>query len=110
MVGRWCTSGGIPDMAWINRSVSVLEVAQKLGLEIANHERIRCWHPDRHHNGDRTASVGVRKMNNTVKCFGIACGIGPFGPIDLVKDVLNVASPQEAFGARENLPTSAFQK
>jgi hypothetical protein len=87
---------GIPNMAWINRNVPVLEVARTLQLEIADQGRIRCWHPDHHENRDRTASVGIRKVNNTVKCFGNGCGVGPFGPIDFVKDVLSLRSPHEA--------------
>ena len=48
-----------------------------------------------HHNGDRTAS-GIRKINNTVKCFGVGCGVGPLGPVDLVIQVLRLKHVIEA--------------
>lgn len=79
---------GIPDFEWINRHIPIAEVAIALGLRLNEDGMIHCWHRDRHQHGDRTASVGVRKSNNTVKCFGNGCGIGPLGPIDLVRDVL----------------------
>ncbi len=46
---------------------------------------IRCWHPERHHHGDRTPSVGIDRRFNKVKCFG--CEGKLLGPIDLVVDV-----------------------
>ena len=49
---------------------------------------IHCWHAERHKNGDRTASVGIWKSTNKVKCF--ACATPPMGVIDLVMDVLSV--------------------
>src|SRR5262249_20847205 len=101
-------SVGIPDMRWINRELSITTVAKTLGLRIDADGRIHCWHPEHHHNGDRTASVGVRKTNNTVKCFGSGCGVGPFGPSDLVKDTLSLASVCEAalwIAARFKVPS-----
>jgi hypothetical protein len=86
--------GGIPDMRYINRDVRVADVARKLDLRLDGSSKIHCWRPDRHQNGDRTASVGIRAANNTVKCFG--CHIGPLGPIDLVMDVLGMSSPADA--------------
>jgi hypothetical protein len=47
-----------------------------------------------HQHGDRTASVGLRTINNTVKCFG--CDVGPLGPVDLVMEVLGLKNPGEA--------------
>jgi DNA-binding HxlR family transcriptional regulator len=88
--------GGVPDMRWINRNLSITEVAKMLELRTGAHGLIHCWHPERHHNGDRTASVGVRKNVNTVKCFGAGCGVGPLGPIDLVVDALGLNGPSEA--------------
>jgi hypothetical protein len=49
---------------------------------------IHCWHPDKHQNGDRTASVGIKKKTNRVKCFG--CGPPIMSVVDLVCDVLGV--------------------
>ena len=90
------TSGGIPDMRWINRNVPVLGLATALDLRVGSNGNLHCWHTEGHANGDRTASVGVRKRNNTVKCFGVGCGAGPFGPIDLIRDVLGLEFPAEA--------------
>jgi len=79
-------------MRWINRNLPIIGVAEKLDLRVSAQGLIHCWHPERHHNGDRTASVGIRAKNNTCKCFGSGCGAGPFGPIDLVKDALGLPS------------------
>jgi hypothetical protein len=88
--------GGIPDFGWINKNLAIAEVAGALGLKVGTNGLIHCWHPDKHQFGDRTASVAIRQTNNTAKCFGNGCGVGPFGPIDLVRDVLGFDSPLEA--------------
>jgi hypothetical protein len=88
--------GGIPDFGWINKNLSIAEVAQALDLQFGTNGLIRCWHPDKHQHGDRTASVAIRQTNNTAKCFGNGCGVGPFGPTDLVGDVLGFESALEA--------------
>jgi hypothetical protein len=85
---------GIPDMRYINRQIPIVEVARKLDLRLDGPSKIHCWHPDRHQHGDRTASVGVHRSNNTAKCFG--CDSKPMGPIDLVMDVLNMSQPADA--------------
>jgi hypothetical protein len=85
---------GIPDMRYINRQIPIVKVASALDLRLDSVAKIHCWHPDRHKNGDRTASVGIRTSNNTVKCFG--CDSKPMGPIDLVMDVLALTSPADA--------------
>jgi hypothetical protein len=85
---------GIPDLRHINRKIPVADVARALGLRFGDNGNIHCWDPERHQNGDRTASVGIRKANNTVKCFG--CGAGPMGPVDLMMTVLQLKSPGEA--------------
>ena len=79
--------GGIPDAQFIREKVPVAEVASALDLEVFDNRMIRCWHPERHHNGDRTPSVGIYRRYNKVKCFGIACDGCVLGPIDLVMDV-----------------------
>jgi hypothetical protein len=81
-------SSGIPDMRYINRQVPIADIARALDLRLDGAGKIHCWHADRHKNGDRTASVGIRSTNNTVKCFG--CDFLPIGPIDLVMDVLEL--------------------
>ncbi len=78
---------GIPDAQFIREKVPIGEVASALGLEVFDTGMIRCWHPERHHRGDRTPSVGIDRHYNKVKCFGIACDGGLMGPIDLVIDV-----------------------
>jgi hypothetical protein len=81
-------------MRYINREIGIIEVARALDLKIDGPSKIHCWHPDRHKHGDRTASVGVRANNNTVKCFG--CDSKPLGPIDLVMDVLDMSAADAA--------------
>ncbi len=76
---------GIPDMRAI-RQLPIPEVARALDLRFGSNGLIHCWYPDKHQHGDRTASVGIQKTLNRVKCFG--CGSRPMGPLDLVKDVL----------------------
>ena len=88
------TAASIPDMRFINREVPIDDVARALQLRLDGANRIHCWHPERHKNGDRTASVGVRTANNTVKCFG--CDSKPMGPIDFAMDVLGMASAADA--------------
>jgi hypothetical protein len=98
-------SVGIPDMKFINRKISVMDIAKALDLRL-DVNKIHCWHPDRHKNGDRTASVGIRSTNNTVKCFG--CNSPPLGPIDFVIDVLQLNSPADAalwIAERFDVPT-----
>ena len=85
---------GIPDLRFINRKIPIIEVARVLDLRFGDNGHIHCWRPELHEHGDRTASVGIRTTNNTVKCFG--CGIGPLGPADLVSAVRGLKSPGEA--------------
>lgn len=87
-------ASAIPDMRFINRELSIADVARKLDLRLDGNSKIHCWHPDRHQHGDRTASVGIRTTNNTVKCFG--CDSKPIGPIDLVMYALGTESPADA--------------
>jgi len=84
----------VPDLRFINRKIAIREIARALELTFGADGNIHCWRPELHQNRDRTASVGIRKVNNTVKCFG--CGLGPFGPVDLVMSVLGLANPGEA--------------
>jgi hypothetical protein len=85
---------GIPDLKYINRSIPIAGIAQALDLKFGLNGNIHCWRGELHKNGDRTASVGIRNVNNTVKCFG--CGLGPFGPADLVRSVLDIESVGDA--------------
>jgi len=84
----------VPNLRYINRNVPIVEVARALDLRIGDNGNLHCWRPHLHQNGDRTASVGVRKKNNTVKCFG--CHIGPIGPVDLTMQVLGLKSVGKA--------------
>jgi hypothetical protein len=96
---------GIPNMRFINRQVPVTDVARALDLRLDGAGKIHCWHPNRHKNGDRTASVGIRTANNTVKCFG--CDSKPMWPIDFVMDVLGLAAADAALwiAQRFKVPT-----
>jgi len=84
--------GGIPDAQFIREQVPIAEVASALGLEVFATGMIRCWHPEHHHHGDRTPSVGIDRHYNKVKCFG--CGGKLLGPIDLVVDVRECNLPE----------------
>jgi hypothetical protein len=101
---------GIPDMHFINRDVPILEVARALDLRLDGIGKIHCWHPERHQHGDRTASVGIRTANNTVKCFG--CDSKPMGPIDLVMEVCGIAPADAALWIAERfeVPTIPARK
>jgi hypothetical protein len=87
---------GVPDLHYINRKIPVARIAHALDLRFGNNGQIHCWRPQLHQNGDRTASVGIRKTNNSVKCFGSRCGVGPLGPVDLVMSVLGWRNPGNA--------------
>lgn len=97
---RMGPKSGIPDMKYINRNVPIAEVARALDLRLDCASRIHCWHPERHEHGDRTASVGIRANNNTVKCFG--CDSKPMGPIDMVMDVRGVGPADAALWIAEH--------
>ena len=102
---------GIPDMRFINHHLSIAGVARALDLRLEGGSKIHCWHPERHQHGDRTASVGIRTSNNTVKCFG--CDSKPLGPIDLVMDVLGMSSSADAalwIAARFSVPSIPARK
>jgi hypothetical protein len=100
---------GILDMRYINREVRIIEVARELDLRLDGKTKIHCWHADRHQHGDRTASVGIRTSNNTVKCFG--CDSRPMGPIDLVMDVMHMAHPADAaFWIADHFPVPSIPK
>jgi len=99
------SAAGIPDMRFINHEVPVADIAKALELRLDGAGKIHCWHPERHQRGDRTASVGIRKSNNTAKCFG--CDSKPMGAIDFVMDVLGLAAADAALwiAARFHVPT-----
>jgi hypothetical protein len=104
-LSRMLRGDGIPDMRYISRQVRIVEVARSLDLRLDGRSKIHCWYPDRHQHGDRTASVGIRAGNNTVKCF--VCDLKPMGPIDLVMDVLGMAAADAALwiAARFTVPS-----
>ena len=91
-------------MRFINRKVPIADVARALNLRLDGARKIHCWRPDRHKNGDRSASVGIRIANNTVKCFG--CDSKPIGPIDMVMAVreLGVADAALWIAGRFDVP------
>jgi hypothetical protein len=76
-------------------------VAGALELRFGSNGNIHCWRPQLHQNGDRTASVGIWKISNKVKCFG--CEMAPLGPLDLVMAVLNLSIGQAARWIAERL-------
>src|SRR5438105_9538916 len=56
-----------------------------LDLKFGSGGNIHCWHSEKHKNGDRTASVGIWKSTNRVKCFG--CDTPTMSVVDLVMNV-----------------------
>ena len=97
---------GIPDLRYIHRKIPIVDVARALNLRIGTNGNIHCWHPEQHQHGDRTASVGIRKINNTVKCFGF--GVGPLSVVDLVMAVLQLKNPGAA--ARWSILSGAMSR
>jgi hypothetical protein len=85
---------GVPDIGFINREISIADLARELDLKFGNDGNIHCWRPELHQSGDRTASVSIWRRTNKVKCFG--CDMGPLGPIDLVLSVLAISNPGDA--------------
>jgi hypothetical protein len=89
------------------RRLPIVDVLRALDVRFGSNRMIHCWHPEKHQHGDRTASVGIEKARNRVKCFG--CHSKSMGPLDLVSDVLGV-SPKEAalwIAARFEVPRIA---
>ena len=77
-----------PDIAWIKKNVSVLEVGKALGLRI-RHRRAKCWRPENHTHGDADPSLHFFERGNRVRCF--VCDMrGGHSNIDLVMGVLSV--------------------
>ena len=103
-------SGGIPDMRFINRRIPIGDVAHSLDLRFDGATRVHCWHPERHKNSDRTASVGLAGSTNTAKCF--SCDTKPLSVVDLVVDVLRVTVAEAAkwIGQRFPVPTIPARK
>jgi hypothetical protein len=87
---RIAAEEGIPDAHWINNQLPIADVAVALGCGQPLHGKLHCWHPERHKNGDRTPSVGIKKAANRVKCFGCAGDSKYMSVIDFAKDYLGV--------------------
>ena len=101
-------SDAVPDLRWCNRNLLIADVAKHLGLQMEGDRMIHCWHPERHKNGDRTASVGIWRSTNKVKCF--ACATPPIGVIDLVMDVLAIDIPSAAAWLSEHFDVQKLPK
>ena len=80
-------SGKIPDARRINRELDIRRVAAALEIRCSG-SRFRCWHPEKHRNGDANPSVGYWAAANRLKCF--VCGKPAIGVIDLVMDARNL--------------------
>lgn len=77
-----------PDIAWIKKNVSVLEVGKAIGMRI-RHRRAKCWRPENHTHGDADPSLHFFERGNRVRCF--VCDMrGGHSNIDLVMRVLSV--------------------
>ena len=77
-----------PDIAWIKKNVSVLEVGKVLGLRIRN-RRAKCWRPENHTHGDANPSLHFYERGNRVRCF-VCDNRGGHSNVDLVMGVLRV--------------------
>jgi len=77
-----------PDIGWIKKHVSVLEVGRALGLQI-HHRNAQCWRPKNHANGDAHPSLHFYERGNRVRCF-VCDTRGGHSCIDLVMGVLGV--------------------
>jgi DNA-binding HxlR family transcriptional regulator len=89
------------------RQLPIVDVARALDLRFGTGGMIHCWRPGGHQHGDRTASVGVQRSLNRVKCFG--CDSRLMGPLDLVADVLGIEIKEAALwiAARFKVPCIA---
>jgi len=95
-------------MAFIRQNISIRDVANALDLAFGSNGHIHCWFPERHKNGDSTASVGIHNRFNTLKCFG--CNTPPMGPIDLVMSVLRYDAKAAAFWLSERFAVPPLPK
>ena len=77
-----------PDIAWIKKHVSVLEVGRMLGLRI-HRRKARCWRPENHANGDADPSLRFHERRNRVRCF-VCDTRGGHSCVDLVMGVLGL--------------------
>lgn len=59
------------DLTEIKQSISIIELALELGLEVKNRQA-RCFNSTMHKNNDRHFSLGLDTRTNRFKCF--ACG------------------------------------
>jgi hypothetical protein len=80
-------SPGVPNIAWIRRSIPIADVARKLDLTVVA-KMVRCWRPENHQNADRTPSVGLDSRTNKARCF--VCDSRQYSNIDLVEKVLGI--------------------
>ena len=94
-------------MAFINQRVPVAELARALDLRFGSNGHIHCWHPERHKNGDKTASVAINVQQNYLKCFGRA--IPPLHPINLVMDVRQIEAHLAAQWIAERFDVPDFR-
>lgn len=59
------------DLNELKQSISIIELASELGLEVKNRQA-RCFNSTMHKNNDRHFSLGLDTKTNRFKCF--ACG------------------------------------
>lgn len=85
-------------------AISIIEVAKDLGLEPMR-GKVRCWHPTRHANGDRTPSVSLSQEKGLFKCF--VCPDVKGDVIELVCQVRNVRFGQAIDWLAEQYPQAA---
>lgn len=98
----------LPDLRFINRYVPIADIARSLDLKFGSPGTIHCWRSDRHQHQDRTASVGIQKISNKVKCF--VCDEVSLGPVDLVMNVMGIGAREAGNWIAEHFPVKTLAK
>jgi hypothetical protein len=100
-------SPGVPNIAWIRRSIPIADVARKLDLTVIA-KMVRCWRPSKHQNSDRTPSVGLDSRTNKARCF--VCDPRQYSNIDLVEKVLGIDTRRAVLWFARNFEVPCLPK
>src|SRR2546426_6572331 len=87
-IGAWTMTPRSPSRLEWAKTISILEVARKLGLKIAANSAL-CWRKTNHTNGDTHPSLGFDVAKNRYKCF--VCDPRSGSTVDLVMAVLRLS-------------------
>ena len=92
------------DLDQLRAEIPILELAEKLGLEIRR-KQARCYNTQAHAHGDKKPSLGFDTKTNRYKCF--ACGVGG-SVIDLYMAIKGVDLKTSINELSEGKFTSSF--